>query len=233
MPQLVGSACGVCRGRIESVLDAVFCADCTHPVHRDCSRPGLGDPASGICAGCGRAVPRRAPLDPAEFVRRIERRLCPRPYSRAVADRPPGCDLLLVRRSLGLARYALAVFRWDPGQDGIAQREAARRGVGERLRAFPVIGEVGVYLVFTGPRRAWVGQVPKVVADQIGGPRRVIVQAVHLVDPATGESSLSRSQWGPIRFGGVGSVAELINTALANTGAAEPAPAPDTGRANG
>jgi hypothetical protein len=51
MPQLVNQLCVVCRQRIESDLEAVFCPLCGNPVHCDCKNPAnLG---ADQCSACG------------------------------------------------------------------------------------------------------------------------------------------------------------------------------------
>jgi hypothetical protein len=51
MRQLVGCSCAICQGRIGSILEGLFCADCGNPVHRAC----LGTPSdvAGKCKTCG------------------------------------------------------------------------------------------------------------------------------------------------------------------------------------
>jgi uncharacterized membrane protein YhaH (DUF805 family) len=58
MPQLVGSSCVRCCGRIRSVLDAEFCPCCEQPVHEACRSASLEE---GTCRICG------APSDPDVF----------------------------------------------------------------------------------------------------------------------------------------------------------------------
>lgn len=51
MRQLVGCSCVICEGRIGSIVEGLFCADCGNPVHRAC----LGAPSDvgGKCRTCG------------------------------------------------------------------------------------------------------------------------------------------------------------------------------------
>lgn len=58
MPQLAGSSCVRCCGRIQSALDGAFCPGCEQPVHEAC-RSASGEDAT--CPICG------APIDPDVF----------------------------------------------------------------------------------------------------------------------------------------------------------------------
>lgn len=44
--------------------------------------------------------------------------------------------------------------------------------------------------------------------------KAVIVQAVHLIDPISGQYHLDRSQWGPVQFGRVEPVRAVIHSVL-------------------
>jgi uncharacterized protein (TIGR03067 family) len=122
-------------------------------------------------------------------------------------------DLLLVERIRWLARYALVVCRWDPARDGATQLAVARRTVARRLWAFPVLGEVGLQVVFCGPREQWQPHIAAMPAD-LTGWHTVIIQGVHLVDPERGERALNQSSWGQFKFGGTEGVAGQIDLLL-------------------
>ena len=146
------------------------------------------------------------------FCERLKTRLYPRVYRRE-ARKPDSCCLLLVQRHLLVSRYALAVYEWESAHDGPTQLRVVRREVAKALWAVPVLAEVGLYLIFCGPHQEWVTQVTSMPADKTG-LHRIIVQAVHCLDLQTGEQALNQSAWGPIRFGGVDSVAAVIDAIL-------------------
>jgi hypothetical protein len=151
-------------------------------------------------------------VDIEQFSQRLRDRLMPKSYQRDLRVDGDSPSLLLVSGRL-LGRYALALFPWDGSRDGVSQLKAARRAVANRLLAFPIFGEVGLYLVFVGSEAAWAKHASSLQADSIG-LHRVIVQAVHFVDLSTGRTRLNRSAWGPIHFGGVDSVAPIVSGAL-------------------
>jgi hypothetical protein len=126
--------------------------------------------------------------------------------------------LLLQTRKFILSWYTLAVDEWDRAADGASQLRLARREIAKALWAFPILGEVGLYLVFCGAKEDWSHHVGSMPADQTG-LHSVIVQAVHFVDLKRGERALNQSG-GPVRFGGVDSVASEIDAALGELGAA-------------
>ncbi len=79
---------------------------------------------------------------------------------------------------------------------------------------------VGLYLVVCGDQAKWAKQVALMPADKTG-LHAVIVQAVQFVDLATSHTALNQSAWGPVRFGGVDSLAATIKSMLS--------PAPEAG----
>jgi hypothetical protein len=147
-----------------------------------------------------------------EFCDVLKARLCPRVYRKSVEA--IGSFRLLLTRTLLLSRYALAVYERDRSADGASQLRRARREVASALWAFPALGEVGLYLVWCGPRAKWAPHVGSMPADRTG-LHLVIVQGVHFLDLETGERALNQSAWGPVRFGGVDSVAAQVEAVLA------------------
>jgi hypothetical protein len=69
--------------------------------------------------------------------------------------------------------------------------------------------------MFCGPEQAWRDQTMHAVADRTG-LHNIIIQAVHFVDPETGAQHLEQSSWGPIRFGGLVPIPELVQEAIRN-----------------
>ena len=89
--------------------------------------------------------------------------------------------------------------------------KAKRQAVARQLGAFWAIREVGLYLVVCGPQSEWQSHASKMTADKTG-LHSVIVQAIHFVDLQSGATHLNQSAWGPVKFGGVDSVADVINS---------------------
>lgn len=150
-------------------------------------------------------------MDVPQLVALIDKGLHPQPYPRRATSLPAELHLLLsISRGL-FGRYALAVTSWDPALDGPAFLAARRKAAFRQLRALWMFREVGLYLVVCGPRSAWQPHMADMPADKTG-LHAVIVQAVHCVDPATGETQLNQSAWGPVSFGGVDSIAPIIDS---------------------
>ena len=146
-------------------------------------------------------MPNASPLADA-----ILARLHPEPYPEAVEA--AGLDLLLLSRGK-LGSYALAVLPWLVGVPAPAQVERGRAAVRAATGAMWMLREFGAYLVFVGPEDSWRGRLDGAAADRTG-LHHVIVQGLHWIDPATGARELRQSAWGPVRFGGVDSVAQQL-----------------------
>ncbi len=149
-----------------------------------------------------------------EFVASIEGRLHPQPYSHRIPTASDAIHLILSVRQGILGRYALAVTSWDRTLDGRAFLAARRRTVRRALAAMWMFREVGLYLVVCGAEQSWRPQAVQMPADRTG-LHAVILQAVHLVDLESGQSELNQAAWGPISFGGVDSLAPIIESAVA------------------
>ena len=150
-------------------------------------------------------------MDVSQLVALIEKGLHPQPYTHRTTSLSAEVRLLLtVRRGL-FGRYALAVCSWNPMLDGEAFLESRRKTVSRQLGALWMFREVGLYLVVCGARADWQAHVADMPADKTG-LHAVIVQAVHFVDPDTGETELNQSAWGPVSFGGVDSIAPIIDS---------------------
>jgi uncharacterized protein (TIGR03067 family) len=168
-------------------------------------------------------------MDTATFVRELKESLQAYLYRRALDDASAPYELLLAQwRILHLARYALVAYRWDSSLDGATQLAAARRTVARRLGAFPVLGPIGLQVVFCGPREQWEHHVAAMPAD-LTGWHTVIVHGVHFVDPQRGERALNQSSWRPLKFGGAEGIAGQIDLILREcVGPAEPRSSTDT-----
>jgi hypothetical protein len=147
-----------------------------------------------------------------QFIADMQRRLHPDPYTEIV--RPPDDPLLMLLRCRKLgARYALAVATWDERFDGTALLGTVRDEVRRLMDASWPFRPVGLYLVVCGDQAKWAEQVAVMPADKTG-LHAVIVQAVQFVDLATSQTALNQSAWGPVRFGGVDSLAATIKSML-------------------
>lgn len=133
-------------------------------------------------------------------------RLHPAPYADVVEAE--GLDLLLLSRG-GLGSYALAVLPWREDVPAATQVAEARAAVRAATGAMWMFREYGAYLVFVGPEASWRGRLAGVAADRTG-LHHVILQGMHWIDPASGATELVQSAWGPVKFGGVDSVAAAI-----------------------
>lgn len=107
------------------------------------------------------------------------------------------------------ARYALALSSWKEGVDGAIQLEEARASVTRALGAMWALRGVGAYLIFVGDEACWRPQMDSMRPDMTG-LHHTIIQGVHFLDPASGARSFHQAAWGPVRFGGIQSVAALV-----------------------
>ena len=147
-----------------------------------------------------------------QYANLVKQRLYPQPYTDSVASLPSEFHLLLTCKSLPLARYAIGVTHWDDSLNGAAFLQTRRRAVARELHAsYWMFRTVGLYLVVCGSCSEWQEHVSNMPADKTG-LHSVIVQAVHFIDLESGSTALNQSAWGPVRFGGVDSVASIVNT---------------------
>lgn len=154
-------------------------------------------------------------MDLHRFIEVIEQQLHPRPYTGRAASLPEGIHLLLTVKRGIFGRYALAVTSWDATLDGQAFLQSRRRTLSRGLGALWALREVGLYLIVCGAQSQWRSQVAQMPADKTG-LHALIVQAVHFVDPDTGETQLNQSAWGSLTFGGSDSIATVIDAAAAS-----------------
>lgn len=150
-------------------------------------------------------------MEPSNYITEIQQRLHPRPYTDLHPSPPAGVDLLLTCKKYWLARYALAIAPWDNSMDGTAFLGSRRRLISSVLDASLITREVGLYLLVTGSEPDWRDHVANMPADKTG-LHAVIVQAVHFVDLQSGATAINQSAWGPVKFGGVDSVASVVNS---------------------
>ncbi len=146
-----------------------------------------------------------------ELAQALVSRLYPEPYNRLI--QPSGSfDFLVMHTSLWGGRYALA-FRCYTENSAPETLKRSRMEARRLTHAIYPFRSVGLYLVLCGPSSAWKHQKNQRLVDSTGF-HSVIVQAVHFVDPETGENYLSRSAWGPITFGGLVPTSELVGEVI-------------------
>jgi hypothetical protein len=153
-------------------------------------------------------------VDEQEFCDRLRDRLSPGMYPGGEVPNPSPFALLLRGGHWWTTRYAFAVLPWAAVEDKSGLLAVARAGVKRHIVTVPYLVPVGLYLVICGPASGWAETAPGVKADQTGF-HSVIVQGVHFLDLTTGAHVMSRSEWGPIRFGGTTSVSEVVNSVVA------------------
>jgi len=139
-------------------------------------------------------------------------RLHPEPYGKMVE--PSGSfDFLLMRSSaLPGGRYAFAFgeIKSDDIHDVYCQARAEARRLTKSMWMFR---EVGLYLMLSGSESLWHSQIDQAPVDKTG-LHSIIVQAVHFVDPDTGLNHLSQSSWGPVKFGGLIPIPEMVKEVI-------------------
>ncbi len=151
----------------------------------------------------------------------ILERLHPEPYPHRF-DPEGSFDFVLMRASALIGgRYAFAFLRLgDRPVDALMQtaRAEARRQTG----ALWMLREVGLYLMICGPADQWKDQVELGAVDRTG-LHHIIVQCVHFVDPETGANHLNRSSWGPVKFGGLIPIDQMVGEVIRGIGEGGPA----------
>ena len=155
-------------------------------------------------------------MESSNYIASIQDRLYPRPYTDVNPLPPAGVDLLLTCKKAWLARYALAIAPWDDSLDGATFLRSRRHLVSRALGASWMCRQIGLYLVVTGAEPKWRDHVADTPADRTG-LHATIVQAVHFVDLQSGATEINQSAWGPVKFGGVNSVAHVVNSIPTST----------------
>lgn len=146
------------------------------------------------------------------FVKRLKTVLYPVPYTNEIA--PAGSfDFLLVRDSgMPGGKYAFA-FKSISSRPLRDQFSEAKLEAKKLTNARWLFREVGLYIVLCGSRALWKDRADDFSADRTG-LHNIIVQAIHFIDPQTRESHLSKSSWGNLEFGGVESIASVVENVL-------------------
>jgi hypothetical protein len=161
-------------------------------------------------------------MDLRQFCTRLQEALYPAvSHGGPVSEASPFALLLKHTNWVALGRYALGVLPWEAVEEKSRLLTTARNGVSKHMFTIPYLWQVGLYLVVVGPSQDWSPLAGQMTADQTG-LHSVIVQAVHFIDLDSGTKMVNRSQWGPIRFGGTVSVTDVVNSVLAEQGAAPP-----------
>ena len=147
-----------------------------------------------------------------EFAQAIKTRMHPEPYGNDVQSCDP-FDFLIMRRSALIGgRYAFAFRRL--GDAGVGETFEQARVQARRLcKSMWLLREVGLYLMLCGPESSWREQVELAQVDQTGF-HNIIVQCVHFVDPETGADHLNRASWGPVKFGGLIPIPDMVGEVI-------------------
>jgi hypothetical protein len=154
-------------------------------------------------------------MDVDQFSARLSEALWPTAYRGGAVSQPSPFTLLLKHmNAIGMGRYALAVLSWDAVDEKFKLLQVARDGVRRHIFTIPYFWSVGVYLIVVGPSAQWAPLSSKLAADQTG-LHSVIVQAIHFIDLVSRTKTVTRSQWGPIQFGGTIPVTEIVDSVLA------------------
>jgi len=151
-------------------------------------------------------------MTPDELSQAIKARLHPDPYGREV--QPCGSfDFLIIRSSaLPGGRYAFAFRRL--GSEAVANAYRQARSQARRLTgSMWLLREVGLYMMLCGPEAVWRNHTQEGCVDRTG-LHSIIVQAVHFVDPETGVDHLNRSSWGPVKFGRLIPIPEMVKEVI-------------------
>ena len=149
-------------------------------------------------------------MDIIKYCEQIKDSLYPKPYTDCISQLPSDLNLFLWHKKLYSARYALAVTSWNSTSE-ISFLEKKRGVVRRTLGAMWMLREVGLYLDICGKKEQWEPYTEKMKADKTG-LHAVIIQAVHFIDIEAKKEHLNQSAWGPVRFGGVDSVASVISS---------------------
>jgi hypothetical protein len=144
------------------------------------------------------------------FCEALREALVPLFYPAVRLTKDPNCRLLLSSGNWFMGRYVFAVVEWDQELDGKGNLLRIRKLLGNAVFTIPYLVPIGAYVVVCGNEREWGPEFDSLPADRTG-LHSVMVQAVHFVDLATGRWDINQSEWGPIRFGGVDSVAPTVN----------------------
>ncbi len=138
-------------------------------------------------------------MDSRTFVQKVRDRLHPETYAgRLEADGTP-FDLLLARSRGRLSHDIFGVLSYRSDVAPRVQVEAARAEIARLFGTLCYRSEIVLHLLVHGPELLWRPHTAELAADR-SGFRGVMIQSVHLVDPATAASYRTISMWGPVRY---------------------------------
>jgi hypothetical protein len=161
-------------------------------------------------------------METSAFLDRLDALLVPSEYRTKVGgDLPPGWRLY----RKGAYLFAAVPYTGVPKGDYANARVKAE--VRRRVLALPLVAEKGLFLLYYGAAADWGPHRERHRVDATA-LRPVITQAVHFVDPLTGDHFSRRSAWGPVRFGFAGPVVgkvERLCETLRRPGGATSSPA--------
>jgi len=143
-------------------------------------------------------------MNPKDFKKELMIQLMPSKYKSVLEKGVPASWLVLKK---GAYAFACVPFSEVPADD--YRNGYVKSILKKALKAFPVILEKGVFILYYGPGNNWENISSDFKVDKTG-LRPVIVQAVHFFDPETGENVNSRTSWGPVKFGFCGPTIEKI-----------------------
>jgi hypothetical protein len=143
-------------------------------------------------------------MDSSAFLNRIDTLLVPSDYAKKIVQNVPD-GWRLYRK--GAYLFAAVPYSSVPAGDyGNAYVKAQLRKL---VFALPFLAEKGLFLLYYGPAAGWKPHRKRHKVDRTA-LRPIITQAIHYVDPDTGENYSSRTAWGPIKFGLAGTVIDKV-----------------------
>jgi hypothetical protein len=143
-------------------------------------------------------------MTPEDFRNELVEQLVPFKYRHVITKGVPESWLVLKKGSYALACIPYAEIPADDYRN-IHAKSVLRKA----LRAFPILMEKGVFLLYYGDATSWNVHCENFKVDKTA-MRPIIVQAVHFFDIDTGENTCTRTSWGPIKFGFCGPTIERI-----------------------
>jgi hypothetical protein len=138
-----------------------------------------------------------------DFLDRLDALLVPSEYRTKLDDLPAGWRLY--RKGA----YLFAAVPYAGVPDGDYGNAYVKAEIRKRVFAWPFVAEKGLFLLYYGAAAEWGPHRKRHRVDRTA-LRPIIAQAIHFVDPETGDNYNSRTAWGPIRFGFARSVVDKI-----------------------
>lgn len=143
-----------------------------------------------------------------ELSTRLKERLHPEPYDDNIS--PSGnFDFILKSKSkLPGGRYAVGFAKLS---EKLSRDQFSKiRSEAQKLtKSMWMFRETGIYIILCGPEQFWKDHTQEITADKTG-LHNIIVNAIHFIDPETKSNHLSTSSWGPVEFGDVKLVSNII-----------------------